>query len=37
MSEGPEADAWFSKFLEKDVFLLKSAPNYMKAVPKKIL
>eukprot|EP00347_Sterkiella_histriomuscorum_P014536 403360502 len=37
ISEGPEADAWFSKFLEKDVFLLRSTPSYMKAVPKKIL
>jgi len=37
ISEGPEADAWFTKFLEKDVFLLRSAPNYTKEVPKKAL
>jgi uncharacterized protein YcbX len=37
ISEGPDADAWFTKFLEKEVFLLRSAPNYTKAVPKKAL
>lgn len=37
ISEGPEANAWFSKFLEKDVFLLRSAPDYTKPVPKKAL
>ena len=33
VSEGKEADAWFSAFIGKDVFLLRSAPNWKKDVP----
>jgi hypothetical protein len=33
VSEGPEADKWFTAFLGKEVFLLRSAPNWKKAVP----
>lgn len=37
VSEGPEADKWFSQFLGKEVILLRSAPNFTKAVPKNVL
>lgn len=33
ISEGPLADEWFSKFLEKDVIFLRSAPGFKKEVP----
>lgn len=33
VSEGTEADAWFTAFLEKPVFMLRSNPSFRKAVP----
>ncbi len=37
ISEGPEADAWFTAFIGKEVFLLRSAPNWKKDVPQNVL
>ena len=37
ISEGPEADRWFSAFLGYDAFLLRSAPNWRKKVPSQAL
>jgi len=33
ISEGAEADEWFTAFFGKDAFLLRSAPNFTKPVP----
>jgi len=37
ISEGPEADKWFTAFLGYDAFLLRSAPNWKKQVPADVL
>jgi uncharacterized protein YcbX len=37
IAEGAEFDKWFSKFLGKDVILLRSAPGFKKGLPMNIL
>lgn len=37
IAEGKEFDKWFSRFLGKDVILLRSAPGFKKGLPMNIL
>lgn len=37
MAEGSEFDAWFSKIIEREVILLRAAPDFKKGLPMNIM
>ena len=37
IAEGKEFDSWFSKFLGKEVILLRASPDFKKGLPMNIL